>query len=89
MECHLNNTYVRLRDTSQATAFLSGTVALIKSYFNSPNMPYEEVYEILKNISLPIVDCNNGMPQPNLLVAEGDKKMITQDNEYIEKKRRY
>lgn len=72
--CYLENKYARLRGTSQSTAFISGTVALIKSYYHSPYMSHEKIYELLKSISIPTVGCKNGMPQPNsIIIEEGER----------------
>jgi subtilisin family serine protease len=66
--CYLNNKYARLRGTSQACGFISGTVALIKSYYNDPFMNYDDVYNILKKTSKTINIHVSYLPQPNSIL---------------------
>jgi len=68
---YINGGYSRMRGTSQATAFISGMVCLIKSILG-PYTPFEKIMKILRDSCLDEVM----LPQPNYLVkiADGDEK---------------
>jgi len=61
---HLNNSYARMRGTSQSAAFITGLVACIKSYYNEPFMKYDNVRFALYNT------VKNALPYPNKIGGE-------------------